>query len=221
MNKGVLVFLAVSVSILVFLVFQPGCNRVPSTAAAVEAPAPKHVAAEVERAPVVEDEQPAGLADAAEDLVEIVVHEEKWPNDTPRLQTEGYWDEDGNFVRHGLTTAWYESGLVNSKVHWRHGVPHGDRTTWYFDGQIWAVGHYDDGLEDGTWTRWHQTGAKHSEWTMNRGAWNGVYTEWHENGKMRMQVEFINGLRQGPMNMWDEQGVLTQTADFVDNVEQP
>ena len=156
-----------------------------------------------------------------EDAVPTEVREEAWPSGSPKSRSEGYVDAEENFIRHGLTTTWYESGQVNSKTQWKDGVPHGERTTWYFHGQMWANGQYVDGLEDGTWTRWHQNGEKHSEWHMDRGAWDGFYREWHDNGKPRLEVEFINGLRQGPQFMWDEQGVLIQTSDYTDGVEQP
>jgi antitoxin component YwqK of YwqJK toxin-antitoxin module len=151
----------------------------------------------------------------------VEVREEAFDDGRPKQRAEGYVDEAGDFIAHGLVTKWYEQGGVHSKVEWRHGLPNGKYETWYYHGQLWVTGSFADGRENGNWVKHHQNGQKHSEWTMDRGAWHGVYTEWHENGKKRLEVEWVHGLRQGPQHMYDEQGVLTITSDFVDGVEQP
>jgi len=156
-----------------------------------------------------------GSSDAVE------VEETKWPNGNPQSRIEGKKDEDGEFIRHGVSTVWYENGQKKSEQHFVDDVPHGPRLTWYIDGRQWTEGHYVDGLEDGVWRAWMPDGTPQTEWTMQRGVWHGVYTEWHPNGKKRMEVEFVKGKRQGPMTMWDDQGVVMLTTDFVDGVEQP
>lgn len=149
------------------------------------------------------------------------IQEEHWDNGVVKRSSEGKLGPDGEFIRHGITTTFYESGQLKSKTYWADNKPHGPRTTWYLQGQIWSNGAYVNGREDGTWTRWHQTGEKHAEWHMRNGVWNGTYTEWHSNGLKRLEVEFVNGLRQGPQLLWDEQGVLMSKSDYVDGVEQP
>jgi len=151
----------------------------------------------------------------------LEVQETKWPNGNPQSRTEGKKDEDGEFVRHGIATVWYENGQKKSEQHFVDDVPHGPRLTWYIDGRKWTEGHYVDGLEDGTWRAWLADGTPQTEWTMQRGVWHGMYTEWHPNGKKRMEVEFVRGKRQGPMTTWDDQGVVALTSDFVDGIEQP
>ena len=151
----------------------------------------------------------------------LEIQETKWPNGNPQSRIEGKKDEDGEFVRHGVSTVWYETGQKKSEQHFADDVPHGLRLTWYIDGRKWTEGQYVDGLEDGTWRTWLPDGTPQTEWTMQRGVWHGLYTEWHPNGKKRMEVEFVKGKRQGPMTLWDEQGVVVLTSDFVDGVEQP
>ena len=151
----------------------------------------------------------------------VEVQETKWPNGNPKSRTEGKKDKDGEFVRHGIATVWYENGQKKSEQHFVDGVPHGPRLTWYIDGRKWTEGRYVDGLEDGTWRTWLADGTPQTEWTMQRGVWHGVYTEWHPNGKKRLEVEFVRGKRQGPMTTWDDQGVVVLTTDYVDGIEQP
>jgi len=156
-----------------------------------------------------------GSSDAVE------VQETKWPNGNPQSRIEGKKDEDGDFVRNGMATVWYENGQKKSEQHFVDDVPHGLWTTWYIEGRKWTEGHYANGLEDGAWRAWFQDGTLQTEWMMERGVWQGVYSEWHANGKKRLEVEFVKGKRQGPMTMWDDQGVVVLTSDFVDGIEQP
>ena len=151
----------------------------------------------------------------------VEVEESKWPNGNPKSRTEGYKDPDGNFVRHGVSTVWYENAQKKSEQHFVDGVPHGPRKTWYIEGRPWTDGRYVNGLEDGTWRTWFPDGTPQTEWTMQRGVWHGVYSEWHTNGKKRLEVEFVRGKRQGPLTTWDDQGVVVLTSDYVDGIEQP
>jgi antitoxin component YwqK of YwqJK toxin-antitoxin module len=151
----------------------------------------------------------------------VEVQETKWPNGNLKTRTEGKKDADGNFIRHGTSTVWYENGQKKSEQRFTDGVPNGPRNTWYIEGRKWTEGEYVDGLEDGTWRAWYPDGTPQTEWTMARGVWHGLYTEWHTNGKKRIEVEFVQGKRQGPVTTWDEQGVVVFRSDYVDGVEQP
>ncbi len=162
-----------------------------------------------------EAKQPKVDAKAAE------VRETKWDNGTPKSRVEGRLGDDGEFIRHGVTTMWYENGAKRSEQHFADGEPHGPSVTWTVDGRKVSEGQYVNGLEDGTWRTWFPEGTQQTEWTMERGVWQGIYKEWHPNGKQRMQVEFVKGKRQGPMTVWDDQGVVSLKSDFVDGVEQP
>lgn len=188
-----------------------GCAASGGPVAAEPTPATANAAANPETPPPV-----AGNADLV-----VETREEKWPSGIPKQKMQGYVDETGEFIWHGMVEKWYESGQPQFRGEFRDGLPQGEHTTWYLHGQMWGNGRYEDGLEHGKWRKWHQNGELYSEWSMERGAWNGIYTEWHDNGKKRIEVEFIKGLRQGPQYMWDEQGVLVQVADFVNSIEQP
>jgi antitoxin component YwqK of YwqJK toxin-antitoxin module len=200
------------VVVRVLVIGSAGCGLVGLTARASEqaGPADKPTAKAAE----------AGSNQAkVEAPVEVV--ETKWPNGNPQSRTEGKKDEDGEFIRHGTATVWYENGQKKSEQQFADGEPHGPRSTWYIEGRKWTEGSYANGLEDGTWRAWYPDGTPQNEWTMVRGVWHGVYSEWHPNGKKRMEVEFVKGKRQGPMTVSDDQGVVMLTTDYVDGIEQP
>ena len=158
---------------------------------------------------------------AADENAATEVVEEKYPSGELWKRAEGKRTKTGEFVPHGLTTTWSESGLKWSETNFRNGVKHGPKRSWYTTGAEWSYGGYDDGMEDGTWTTYHPNGEKAREWHMDRGVWDGTYTEWHPNGRKRMEVTFVKGLRQGVMDIYDENGAVAGVTDFIDGVEQP
>ncbi len=164
--------------------------------------------------PDVKQTPPSG-ADAIE------VYEEKWPEGGLKLQVEGWEDDEGNFIRHGRTTMYWENGRKKSEVHYVDGAPHGPRTAWYNSGQIWSSGEYVDGKEDGTWTVWFPDGRKAQELRFDHGKYHGLHTEWHPNGQKRTEVEYVDGKQQGTLTFWDEQGKIVRRVEFVNGVEQP
>jgi antitoxin component YwqK of YwqJK toxin-antitoxin module len=195
-------------------------TRASEQAAQADKPSATHAKAKAEpEQPKVDAKADPPSSVGSSDALEV--QETKWPNGNPQSRIEGKKDEDGEFVRHGVSTVWYENGQKKSEQHFVNDVPNGPRLTWYIDGRKWTEGQYVDGLEDGVWRAWLADGTPQTEWTMRRGVWHGMYTEWHPNGKKRMQVEFVQGKRQGPMTTWDDQGVVVLTTDFVDGVEQP
>jgi len=151
----------------------------------------------------------------------VDVKEEKWPDGTPKLRSEGRIDENGEFVRHGTTVEWHKNGQKKSERHFREGIQQGTHETWHDNGQLSAKGAYMEGVEDGIWTVWYSNGHKQREWTLVRGSFQGPFTEWYANGKKKSEVQYVAGKRQGPMLVWDEDGSLQLKTDYVDGVEQP
>jgi hypothetical protein len=158
---------------------------------------------------------------AVDESAPIEVVEEKYPSGAQWKRTEGKRTTSDEFVPHGVTTTWYESGLKWSETSFRNGIKHGPRRTWYTTGAEWSYGSYVDGIENGTWTTYHPNGEKAREWHLDHGIWNGTYTEWHTDGRKRMEVTFVGVIRQGVMNIYDENGKVAAFTDFIDGVEQP
>ena len=151
----------------------------------------------------------------------VEIREERYPDGTVSLRTEGRLDREGNFIEHGVATLFWENGQKKTEINYVHGIMHGPRTSWYQSGQIWSQGQYVNGKEHGTWTGWFQDGRKSQETNFDHGAWHGMKIKWHANGQKKMQVEWVKGKRQGPMTIWDEQGDVSRQVEFVDNVPQP
>lgn len=149
------------------------------------------------------------------------VREEHFPDGTVSQRVEGYVDEDGRFIPHGVMTYFWESGKKKSEVHYVHGVRNGPRTAWHENGQVWSTGQFVDNREDGVWTEWYPNGNKAREFHFKNGAWHGMYTEWYPNGQKKLEVEYVNGKRQGMLTGWDEYGTVVKTIEYVDNIPQP
>lgn len=151
----------------------------------------------------------------------IEVQETNWPGGNRETRIDGYKDKEGNFIRHGVSLGWYDSGQKRMEIHFADGVEHGLRTVWYETGQMWSQGHYVHGREDDVWTAWWANGFKQREWHMILSKWHGTFTEWHQNGEKKIQFEYRDGKKQGPFTIWDEQGNVFRKGTYVDNVEQP
>jgi antitoxin component YwqK of YwqJK toxin-antitoxin module len=178
-------------------------------------------------------EQPAGSSSGTEGTTTVPakpasppagpveVREDKFPNGNVKSRAEGYRDSEGNFVRHGPATRFYENGRKLAEQHFNHGELHGAEAMWFIEGRLKNQGQYVNGLEDGKWVTFFDDGTPHTEWHMRMGAWHGPYIEWHSNGKKRLEVEFVDGKRQGPSITYDDQGVVALRTDYVDGIEQP
>lgn len=165
-----------------------------------------------------EGEATPGAAAAAN---EAAVREETYENGRPRVREEGYLNEEGEFVRNGMRTTWYENGQKQSETAYVDGAKEGPERTWYRGGQQWGEGGYKNGKADGTWIVWHRNGFKAKEWRIEEGVWNGPYRTWHLNGEPRMERIYVSGRMQGPFTVWDEEGNVVNTGTFVDDVVQP
>lgn len=164
-------------------------------------------------------EAPAANAAQAED--EVAIREETYENGRPKVREEGYLDENGEFVRNGMRTTWYENGQKQSETGYVDGVKEGPERTWYRGGQQWGEGGHKNGKADGTWIVWHRNGFKAKEWHIEEGVWNGPYRTWHLNGEPRMERIYVSGRMQGPFTVWDDEGNVVNTGTFVDDVVQP
>lgn len=134
------------------------------------------------------------------------VNETQWPDGKPRSSEEGYDDENGNFVLHGIVKTWYDNGLLKTEIHYRDGIPHGVRKVWHNNGKPWSEGEFAYGKSHGVWSVWFPSGIKGQEIHFDHGTWNGTYSEWHENGKKKLERNYVNGKIQGAERIWDENG---------------
>ena len=152
---------------------------------------------------------------------EVEIIEEKYDGGVVRKRMEGYRNAEGEFVQHGLTCTWYESGSKWMEITFRDGVKNGPQHKWYKTGAEWSNSQYDNGIEDGVWTTYHLNGEKAREMHLDHGVWDGTYIEYHPNGRKSMEVTFVKGRRQGVSTTYDEDGSVAFITDYIDGVEQP
>ncbi|MBU0717375.1 MAG: toxin-antitoxin system YwqK family antitoxin [Planctomycetes bacterium] len=151
----------------------------------------------------------------------VEVLEEYWDDGSPSVREEVVVDDDGEYVRHGQTTHWYQNGQKKLEIRFNCGLRHGKKEAWYADGAPWSVGYFVNDRDDGTWTVWHPDGTKAREYNMREGAWHGPFATWHPNGQPQLKGEYVAGLQQGVWVMWDEQGNVLKQAEYIDGKEQP
>lgn len=124
----------------------------------------------------------------------------------PQRRQEGYRDDSGNFVLHGLTTEWYESGQKKLELHYRDNKLNGERTAWFEDGTVRSRGGFVDNRSDGLWVEYFADGTIAQEIRFKLGKYDGPQTQYHTNGKKKMEVTWENGVKQGVERVWDETG---------------
>jgi len=62
------------------------------------------------------------------------------------------------WIRHGLFTAYHQTGTLASEGSYEHGKEHGPWRDYHANGQVAAEGHYDQGVESGEWQYWSEDG---------------------------------------------------------------
>lgn len=146
---------------------------------------------------------------------------EDYAEGKPQYREEVVSDEEGNDVRHGVSTIWWESGGKKLELHYVCGLKHGPKRTWYEDGAPWGSGGFYNGKDHGTWITWGPDGTKTRQYHLIEGKWHGFFTIWYPNGQKKMEVEFVDGRQQGLMTLWDDQGNTLRTTEYTDGHEQP
>ncbi len=146
---------------------------------------------------------------------------EDYAEGKPRYRDEVVRDDEGNYVRHGVSTIWWENGEKKLELHYVCGVKHGPKRAWWEDGAVWSSGGFYKGKDHGTWIVWDPDGTKARQYHLIEGKWHGFFTIWYPNGQKKMEVEFVDGRQQGLMTLWDDQGTTLRTIEYVDGHEQP
>jgi hypothetical protein len=110
-----------------------------------------------------------------------------------RARREMRLTEDGDYIKHGLAVAWYESGQKAGEMWFRDGAPEGPQRVWHENGRKKAVGEWKAGVAVGRWSEWHDNGVLASDGTMVDGERHGAWVFWGTDGRKRETVEFVRG----------------------------
>jgi antitoxin component YwqK of YwqJK toxin-antitoxin module len=114
-----------------------------------------------------------------------VIHEGK-------MEYQGYWDEDGQFIRHGYYKAYYDSEKIQT------------------------TGQYEQNYRRGVWIQWHPNGQKQNEMDWVDGKPEGIVTEWYASGQIRNRGTWENGGRHGLSTWWYENGIKEKEVTYID-----
>jgi antitoxin component YwqK of YwqJK toxin-antitoxin module len=128
---------------------------------------------------------------------------------------------DGEWVRDGPWTAWYENGQVCEHGAYLDGAEHGPWEWYYEDGTPMAAGSWEAGKRVGPWSFWHESGALGSVGSYVDGVGSGTWTLYHESGWKWAEGPWVNGEPNGHWNVWNEDGSLDPegTGTYVDGVK--
>jgi hypothetical protein len=109
---------------------------------------------------------------------------------------EGYVDSSGKFVRHGVSTAWYDRA-ESSKL----------QEEKYLHGKL-----------HGIMTGYAQNGNKVFEFPFVHGKKHGVMKGWFDKGEQEYEIGFIDGKQHGPTRYWHKSGRTNYTATYRDGL---
>jgi antitoxin component YwqK of YwqJK toxin-antitoxin module len=121
----------------------------------------------------------------------------KTPDDFWTLQLAEYAVE-GEAVRHGHSTIWFDDGQLQQQGSYRHGKKSGSFTFYYDNGQVAATGQYADDVPDGSWTWSHRNGQKATLGQYHAGQPSGPWRWWKEDGILANEKTYVeSSLRDG------------------------
>ena len=147
---------------------------------------------------------------------------EDYADGRPAYREEVVTDDEGDYVRHGVYTVWWEAGGGKKlELNYVCGLKHGPKRTWYQDGATWGSGGFYNGKDHGTWITREPDGVKIRQYHLIEGKWHGFFTIWYPNGQKKMEVEFVDGRQQGLMTLWDDEGNTLRKVEYADGHEQP
>jgi MORN repeat variant len=112
------------------------------------------------------------------------VRETKYDDGQKKEQFYVKLDAEGNEVKDGPHSSWYENGQKETETPYKNGKPEGRWTGWYENGQKSVERNFKDGKEDGMNTWWYENGQKKREQTCKDGKLVSNI-EWDEKGQKK------------------------------------
>ena len=96
--------------------------------------------------------------------------------------------KEGNDVKHGNWTHFYQDGGKAYEGQFVDGLPLGDHIWWYPNGQKKTQGSFANGKPNGHWVWWHESGVKQMDGHYVDGVQDKTWVRWEADGKVA-QVE--------------------------------
>jgi len=158
-----------------------------------------------------------------------------------KLQMEGPSIEQDTTIFDGEVTHYFKSGITQSTVNYRNGIPHGRATEFFEDGLIKSISPYENGgmngeykeyysnsqlrgtvnyknnVLDGLYQEFYDNGNKKTYVSYRDGKRYGDYKEHYYNGNIQYAAYFENDMLQGDTKMYNYDGNLQNSGSFIDN----
>lgn len=142
----------------------------------------------------------------------------------------------------GEAVSFYEDGTVQSRSHWRDGLPEGTQSDYHKTGKLREAAQYRngarvdglaetfdeegklrtrmtylDGKLEGEMLTYYPDGTVASRSVMNKGKFNGPSTFYYRDGKLRSTVNQINDAPDGEEREYHPDGKLASLRVYSDN----
>lgn len=160
----------------------------------------------------------------------------------PNGQVEQQVPQNANGRQEGESVSYYEDGRVQSRSHWRDGLPEGRQSDYHKTGQLREAVEYRngarldgpaetfdedgklrtrmtyvDGKLEGEMLTYYPDGTVASRNVMNKGKFNGLSTIYYRDGKVRSTVNQINDAPDGEEREYHPDGKLASLRVYSDN----
>jgi antitoxin component YwqK of YwqJK toxin-antitoxin module len=97
---------------------------------------------------------------------------------------------EGEELRHGPSTIWFDNGQLQQQGYYQHGKKHGTFTFYYENGQVAAAGEYRDDQPDGMWVWSHRNGQKATVGQYTAGQQVGDWRWWNDDGTLASEKTY-------------------------------
>lgn len=140
------------------------------------------------------------------------------PNRAVEQMQFGYVVADSDFVAHGPTRYYYDSGHLLGKRRFVNGQLEGSATDYHKNGRVKLQAFYRQDTLEGRYTSHYENGQIDAQCHYVRGEVQGRYRAWYSNGQPRYSEEWRDGLRVGPDTSYYETGTVERVLRYADGV---
>ncbi len=99
------------------------------------------------------------------------------------------YEKQGDAIKHGPFSIWFENGQIKAKGTYSNGVLDGNYESWYANGQRESSGNYQQGEQDGEWVWWHENGMRRAVTRFVHGQIDGTVSMWKADGQRMSESE--------------------------------
>lgn len=125
------------------------------------------------------------------------------------------YTQEGEPVKHGVWTSWFQNGQKKLEGRYEQDVPTGQFTWWHENGQRSLVANYREGKKNGNWTWWHENGLKSIQGVYANDSPVSNWLWWQESGKVAQRADFNDPKQRHILAMPSKDGQNVPSAGRV------